>query len=185
MAEPIRVGRGFRREFPGCDPAAAEALANLVRAANAALGELERRRRALADLSASGFEALAVLDGAGRPLTGTDIAGHLLVTTASITSLLDTLARRGYIERHPHPSDRRKTLVSITDTGRDLVDEMLPTVHTAATQLLGDLPPDQLETLVSACTHLRTRVAQLSGMPPPISRPRRRPSTRKRASDPA
>ena len=27
MAQPIRVGRGFRREFPGCDEGAAEALA--------------------------------------------------------------------------------------------------------------------------------------------------------------
>lgn len=185
MAQPIRVGRGFRREFPGCDPAAAEALANLVRAANEALGELDRRRRVLADISSSGFEALAVLDGAGEPLTGTDIAGHLLVTTASITSLLDTLARRGYIERHPHPNDRRKILVTITNTGRELVDQMLPTVHTAATQLLGDLPPSQLETLVSACTYLRTRVAELSELPPPTPQPRRRPSTRKRTSDSA
>lgn len=176
VAQPIRVGRGFRREFPGCDAAATEALANLVRASNEALSELDRRRRVLADLSASGFEALAVLDGAGEPLTGTDIAGHLLVTTASITSLLDTLARRGYIERQPHPVDRRKTLISITNTGRELVDEMLPTVHTAATQLLGELPPSELETLISVCTHLRTRVAQLSELPPPTPRPRRRPT---------
>jgi DNA-binding MarR family transcriptional regulator len=176
MAQPIRVGRGFRREFPGCDEGAAEALANLIRASNEALGELDRRRRSLADLSASGFEALAVLDGAGEPLTGTDIASHLLVTTASITSLLDTLARRGYIERTPHTTDRRKTLVSITNAGRELVDGMLPAVHTAATQLLGDLPPAELETLVSVCTHLRTRVAQVSDLLPPTPRPRRRPT---------
>jgi DNA-binding MarR family transcriptional regulator len=176
VAQPIRVGRGFRREFPGCDAAAAEALANLVRASNAALGELDRRRRVLADLSASGFEALAILDGAGGPLTATDIASHLLVTTASITSLLDTLTRRGYIERQPHPTDRRKALISITNAGRELVDDMLPTVHTAATQLLGGVSHSDLETLVSVCTHLRTRVAQLSEVPPPTPRPRRRPT---------
>ena len=176
MAEAIRVGRGFRREFPGCVPAAAETLANLVRAATEALGEIDRRRRALADLSASGFEALAVLDGADGPLTGTDIASHLLVTTASITSLLDTLARRGYIRREPHPHDRRKTLISLTDAGRDLVDAMLPTVHTAATQLLDGLTPAELEDLVAACTHVRTRIEQLSQIPPPVPRPRRRAS---------
>jgi DNA-binding MarR family transcriptional regulator len=176
MAEAIRVGRGFRREFPGCDPASAETLANLVRATSEAVGEIDRRRRAYADLSASGFEALAVLDGADGPLTGTDIASHLLVTTASITSLLDTLARRGYIERQPHPHDRRKTLISLTDAGRDLVDAMLPTVHTAATQLLDGLTPAELEALVAACTHVRTRIEQLSQTPPPVPRPRRRPS---------
>ena len=182
MAQPIRVDPGFRREFPGCDPTAAEALANLVRAASEALGELDRRRRVLADISSSGFEALAVLDGAGEPLTGTDIASHLLVTTASITSLLDTLARRGYIERKPHPNDRRKTLVSITNTGRDLVDEMLPTVHTAATQLLGGLSADRLEAFISVCTHVRSRAAELSELPPPVPRPRRRPTPRRRPS---
>jgi DNA-binding MarR family transcriptional regulator len=176
VAEPIRVGPGFRREFPGCDATAAEAFANLIRASTEALAELDRRRRLLADLSASGFEALAVLDGAGEPLTGTDIASRLLVTTASITSLLDTLARRGYIERQPHPMDRRKILVSITNAGRELVDDMLPTVHTAATQLFGGLSPGELETLISVCTHLRTRVAQLSELPPPIAHPRRRPA---------
>ena len=98
------------------------------------------------------------------------------MTTASITSLLDTLARRGYIERTPHTTDRRKTLVSITNAGRELVDGMLPAVHTAATQLLGDLPPAELETLVSVCTHLRTRVAQVSDLLPPTPRPRRRPT---------
>ena len=183
MAQSIRVGRGFRREFPGCDAAAAEALANLIRASNEALGEVDRRRRVLADLSPSGFEALAVLDGADDPLTGTEIASHLLVTTASITSLLDTLARRGYIERRPHPVDRRKTLISITDSGRELVDAMLPTVHTAATQLLDGLSHNELETFISVCTHLRTRVAQLSALPPPIPRPRRRPRTAKPMSE--
>lgn len=176
MAEAIRVGRGFRREFPGCDPAAAETLANLVRAATAALDEIDRRRRTLANLSASGFEALAVLDGADGPLTGTDIANHLLVTTASITSLLDTLTRRGYIERQPHPHDRRKTLISITGAGRELVDAMLPTVHTAATQFLDGLTAGELEALITACTHLRTRIDELSQNPPPVPRPRRRPS---------
>lgn len=176
MAEAIRVGRGFRREFPGCDPAAAETLANLVRTATEAVGEIDRRRRTHADLSASGFEALAVLDGAGRPLTGTEIASHLLVTTASITSLLDTLTRRGYIEREPHPHDRRKTLISLTGAGRDLVDAMLPTVHTAATQFLDGLTPDELEVVVAACTHVRTRIEQLSQEPAPVPRPRRRPS---------
>lgn len=176
MAEAIEVGPGFRREFPGCDPVAAQTIANLVRTATEALGEIDRRRRIYADLSASGFEALAVLDGADRPLTGTEIASHLLVTTASITSLLDTLTRRGYVEREPHPHDRRKTLISLTDTGRDLVDAMLPTVHTAATQLLDGLTRAELETVVAVCTHVRTRIEQLSQSPPPVPRPRRRPS---------
>jgi hypothetical protein len=47
-------------------------------------------------LSRAGREALAVLEGAGQPLSPTTIAERLIVTTASVTSLLDTLERRGW-----------------------------------------------------------------------------------------
>ena len=79
-------------------------------------------------LSAAGRQALAVLDGAGGPLSPTAIAGRLLITTASMTSLLDTLERRGLVSRLPDPDDRRRLLVSLTDEGQRVVDEFLPEV---------------------------------------------------------
>src|SRR5436305_15265934 len=85
---PIRVGDDFTEEFPGADPSAAEATANLVRASSLLLAEIGRRRRVVADLSASAFEALAVLEGAGVPLPSSVIADRLLVSTASMTPLL-------------------------------------------------------------------------------------------------
>ena len=77
-------------------------------------------------LSRAGREALAVLEGAAGPLSPTTIAERLIVTTASVTSLLDTLERRGLVERRPDPTDRRKLLVVITDAGVELVDQFLP-----------------------------------------------------------
>ena len=56
-------------------------------------------------LSRAGREALAVLDVAGQPLSPTAMAERLIVTTASVTSLLDTLERRGLIERRLDPTD--------------------------------------------------------------------------------
>ena len=112
---PIRVPADFEREFPGASRSAAEVAANLVRTADALLAEFERRRREIADLSASVFQALAILEGADEPLAGHVIAERLLVSSASMTSLLDTLERRGLIERHGHPDDRRKVLIHLTD----------------------------------------------------------------------
>jgi DNA-binding MarR family transcriptional regulator len=43
----------------------------------------------------------------------------------------DRLEARGLLQRTPHPSDRRATLVSITDAGRDLLQR--------ASAALGDL----------------------------------------------
>jgi DNA-binding MarR family transcriptional regulator len=150
----------------------AEAAANLIRLASEYLGELTRRRRSIAPLSASGFEALAILDGAGEALTGSVIAQRLLVTTASITSLIDTLAAHGYVVRTAHPSDRRKVLVEITAAGRDVVDQVLPVVYRAAQDVFGTLPDDQLKMLIALATALRSRLAEVQREPPPPSGPR-------------
>jgi DNA-binding MarR family transcriptional regulator len=164
--EPIRVGADFATRFPGCDPAAAEAAANVVRLASEYLDELNRRRRDIAGLSASGFEALAILAGAGEPLTGSVIAQRLLVTTASITSLLDTLAARGYVVRARHPDDRRKVLVELTDAGARIVRRVLPVVYGAAAEIFGVLDETELAALVQAVTRVRRRIAETTAHVP-------------------
>ena len=65
------------------------------------------------------------------------------MTTASVTSLLDTLQRRGLVERRPDPTDRRKLLVVITDEGRGLVDQFLPEVVALETAALVGLSEPQ------------------------------------------
>ena len=177
MAEvvPIRVPADFEREFPGASRSAAEAAANLVRTADALLAEFERRRRAIADLSASAFQALAILDGAGEPLAGHVIAEQLLVSSASMTSLLDTLEGRGLIERHPHPVDRRKVLIRLTDEARPIVDRMLPAVHAASTEAFAHLSESDREQLIDMLTVVRAQLAVVASLPPANAKPRRRP----------
>ncbi len=174
----IRVPADFQREFPGASRSAAEVAANLVRTADAFLAELERRRREITDLSASGFQALAILDGAGEALAAHVIAERLLVSSASMTSLLDTLEGRGLVQRHPHPTDRRKVLIQLTDEARDIVDRMLPTVHAAATEALADLPEPEREHLITSLATIRARVAVVASQPPATPKPRRKRQTR-------
>lgn len=69
------------------------------------------------------------MEGAGEPLEPKVIADRLLVTTGSMTSLLDNLEKRGLIRRHPHPEDRRKLLIDITPAARPIVDDLLPSLH--------------------------------------------------------
>ena len=171
---PIRVHAGFEREFPGASRSAAEAAANLVRTADALLAEFDRRRREIADLSPSAFQALAVLEGAGEPLAGHVIAERLLVSSASMTSLLDTLERRGLIERHRHPDDRRKVLIHLTDEAREIVDRMLPEVHAASTQALANVAEADREQLIDTLTTIRVQLAALASRPPATPKPRRR-----------
>jgi DNA-binding MarR family transcriptional regulator len=80
-------------------------------------------------LSPSGRQILAVVEGAGEPLEPSVIAERLLITTGSVTSLLDNLEKRELIRRLPHPRDRRKLLIDITPTAQTIVDELLPSLH--------------------------------------------------------
>jgi DNA-binding MarR family transcriptional regulator len=173
-ADPVRVPVDFEREFPGASRSAAESAANLVRAADALLREFDRRRREIADLSASAFQTLAILDGAGEPLPGHVVAERLLVSSASMTSLLDTLERRGLIERHPHPVDRRKVLIHLTDAGAEIVDRMLPVVHAASTEAFAHLSEGDRGQLIEMLSAVRAGLVDAAGSRPARPKPRRR-----------
>lgn len=173
--EAIRVGPGFSAEFPGAVASSAEAAANLVRTTTEFLNEIQRRRAPVAPLSPSGFQALAVIEGAGESLPSHVIAERLLVSTASMTSLLDTLERRGFAARRPHPDDRRKILVEITDEGRRVVDQMLPVVHAAATEALSGLTETERQLLIDVLTRIREQVSEMAASEPTPPKRRRKP----------
>ncbi|WP_131736755.1 MarR family winged helix-turn-helix transcriptional regulator [Actinomadura roseirufa] len=73
-------------------------------------------------VSPAGFftlRALSVEDG----LRAGEIARRLLITPATVTSVVDTLERNGHAERRRSEQDRRAVLVHITEAGRRLVAE--------------------------------------------------------------
>ncbi len=171
----ISIPDDFEMEFPGASRSAAEVAPNLVRTAALLIAEIERCSREAADLSVSAFQTLAILDGADGPLTGRAIAEQLLVTSASMTSLLDTLERRGFVERHPHPTDRRMVQILLTAQARRLVDQVLPAIHATITgALLGVAEPDR-EQLITSLTRIQAQVKTLASQPPPAASARRNP----------
>jgi DNA-binding MarR family transcriptional regulator len=131
------VGDDFEDEYPGASALATECYANLVRAADLLLGLHNRQTSDLYQLSPSGRSVLAVVEGAGQPLEPSVIAERLIVTTGSMTSLLDNLEKRGLVRRLPHPNDRRKLLIDITPEAQAIVDELLPALHTRERDVVG------------------------------------------------
>ncbi len=130
VPEPlIRVGDDFEGEYPGASALATECFANLWRAADLLMELHNRHTRHEYRLSPGARQVLAIVEGAGEPLEPSVIAERLLVTTGTMTSLLDTLEKRHLIQRLPHPDDRRKLLVSITPAAQAILDELLPSLH--------------------------------------------------------
>src|SRR6476646_3880808 len=135
----VRVPPDFTEEFPDGDPSAAEVVATLIRAGQALSDLLNRGMEASFCLSDIVLQCLAVLDGAGRPLTPSEISERTFHSSATMTSLLDALEREGWARRVPNPDDRRSVLMEITDEGKALADRFLPSVRRVERVIVEDL----------------------------------------------
>ena len=67
--------------------------------------------------------AMSYLSAAG-PMSPRQLAGQVGLTPSTVTSLLDRLEGAGLALRSPHPTDRRKTVVSVTSRGQELLDQV-------------------------------------------------------------
>jgi len=63
--------------------------------------------------------ALAAFEDRTSPMN--QLAVKLHVSTPAVTHLVDKLEKRGVLQRSPHPSDRRSTLISLTSKGQEIL----------------------------------------------------------------
>jgi len=71
------------------------------------------------------WRVLRVL-GEGGEMDPKDIAGQACLLNPSLTRIMQILDKKGLISRAPHPTDRRRVLVSITEAGTALIDRLTP-----------------------------------------------------------
>ncbi len=67
------------------------------------------------------IQAVSHLMTAGE-LGQTELAGRLGITTAAATSLVDRLEAADIAARHPHPQDRRRSNIRLTDKGLEIIE---------------------------------------------------------------
>lgn len=143
------------------DASANECVVGIVRTGEAFVALANRALNGY-QLSPAARQALAVLDGAGEPLSPTEIARRLIVTTASVTSLLDTLERRGLVERRADPADRRRLLVAITPPARDLVRRYVPEIVALQAAVMSGIGEEDRQQLIAVLTRIREAIAAAS-----------------------
>lgn len=165
-AAALRVDPDFVQEFPGADPLSTECFMNIARTSDQLLGELNRRLKAGYDLSISAVTVMAIIDGAGEPITPGVIAERAIIAAASATSVLDTLQRRGLVERRPHPTDRRKLLIDLTPEGRRVLDQILPGVHRLEAAVMDELTVQERRELLELIAKVQHSVARVAAGPP-------------------
>lgn len=53
------------------------------------------------------------------------LSAEIGLTTGAVTAVLDRLERAGYIERLPHPTDRRSILITLSFRGEDVMSAVM------------------------------------------------------------
>ena len=108
------------------------------------------------DLTSASRLVLSLLVDSETPISPNTIADHLIVSRASVTSLLDSLEKRKYARRRPHPTDRRMIWVEPTDLGRQIAGEFRPVVHQHQKIWLGALNEKEQEQFVEMLHRLQS-----------------------------
>lgn len=137
--------------------AAGEALRELILAG-------EYFRQVIAnnlELDVSQTQALGYLYSRGD-LGQSELGSLLGYNTSSVTALVDRLERRGIAERLPHPTDRRRSIVHMTENGRSVITEVGQTFLHCLDRVPTDSVPDLAATLTTVAQDLRAQADRLT-----------------------
>jgi DNA-binding MarR family transcriptional regulator len=164
------------REFPDLDPSAAEAFLHLLRTGDEVFAMTERnlsdhsishgRFGVLMLLWRSTQPRAAKLMGAedctcGGPRTPAELADAAGVTRATMTGLIDTLERDGFVKREPDPDDRRMMSVRLTPKGDRFLNDFLPGHFKVITEVMSPLSENERKSFVRILTKVQAHVAAL------------------------
>ena len=89
------------------------------------------------------------------------LADALSVTPRNVTGLVDALEDTGFVTRQPHPTDRRVTLVTLTEHGAATTERMAAEHRDLARQLFAGLPRERFDCFVTGLSHVLERVQTL------------------------
>src|SRR3954465_13114767 len=165
------------KEFPDLDPSAAEAFLHLLHTSDEVFA-FSDRSLAGHNISHGRFGVLmllwrsvqpraAKLLGADEcvpgPRTPAELADPAGVTRATMTGLIDTLERDGFVKREPDPDDRRMMSVRLTPEGERFLTNFLPGHFQAIASLMSPLTEAERKTLVQLLGKVQQHASTLNG----------------------
>lgn len=127
------------------DFAAANALSNLFRAANAVRSELTNRVLRQHDMTWTGFVVLWVVwiwDG----METRHVAESADISKATLTGVVKTLEARGLIAREGDDNDRRLVRLRLTPEGISLMEQLYPEFNAVESEIISQLSDRKVTT---------------------------------------
>ncbi|MDO5501016.1 MAG: MarR family winged helix-turn-helix transcriptional regulator [Propionibacteriaceae bacterium] len=138
-----------------------QGLGQLIRALSAVSTQLGHEFAARHELREPDMRALMLVyraDLEGVPLSTTQLAHALGLTSAGGTYLVERLVASGHVRREPHPTDRRKILLRYADAGLAVAQDFFGPLFQANHRALAHHDDDALRT---AHTVLRDLIASM------------------------
>ncbi|MGK9270800.1 MarR family transcriptional regulator [Williamsia muralis] len=118
-----------------------------------------RGRRSASPVSLTQLSALATLNREG-PMTPGAIASRERVQPPSMTRVIASLADLGLVKREPHPTDGRQVIVTLSQSGTDVVVDEANAREEWLRAQLKRLDDDQMATLRDAVGIIESIVAE-------------------------
>jgi DNA-binding MarR family transcriptional regulator len=159
------------KQFPDLEPAACEAFMHMMRAGEEVTRAMNTHFAAH-NITQGRFLVMMLLMEKGgdcpKPTTPAELADFASVSRATITGLLDTLERDGFVRREPDPADRRQMSVHLTVKGQTFMHDILPGHFRQITRIMGSLSDDEQQTLSRLLTKVSMQVSTLGPDGPDI-----------------
>jgi len=116
------------------------------------------------DLNLSQASILGFL--ANGPASQTQVASSLGIGRAAAGSIVDTLEKRGLVERQPDPNDRRVWLVAVTKAGAALAKPVQDIDRVLRTELRAGISRHERQVLAELLVRLQSNLTTILGDEP-------------------
>ncbi len=121
--------------------------------------EVSVRLRTRFESSLARFDLMSVLNRFPDGVTMSDLGRHLRVSGGNVTGLVDRLEREELVQRVAHATDRRSSMVVMTEHGQNAFKQMATEHRQWLTDIMAGLDMAQIDKLYDGLDHVRTSIA--------------------------
>ncbi|MCM3691301.1 MarR family winged helix-turn-helix transcriptional regulator [Neobacillus niacini] len=119
--------------------------------------EIIREEMTKNKLSLTEFAVLEVLFQQGKQNIQ-QIGNKILISSGSMTYVIDKLEKRGLLSRNDCPEDRRIIHVTLTKDGIQLMNEIMPKHQELVDDIFSSLRGDEVETIITLLKKVKSKI---------------------------
>lgn len=112
--------------------------------------------------SKSMFEVLIYLFRIKKGAEPSVIADFLYMPRQTMTTLLDTMEKKEFIIRKPHPTDRRRKLVELSAKGKRTISKLLDEMRSTESQAMSAVSDERFNSMISVLDEVCDSIESIS-----------------------